>query len=285
MLNPAPDFEIANQLEAQGIHTDWIYTAIPGFRWFMQKMEQEGKNLKRDYFPRLKSMFQTGELSKSLLDHGCDLFGIPICSYSAVTDPILTGQSGCFYEWKEGDGARMSLHIPEDTHFMEMFPPGSDKAVDGAEFGELVLTNLFSQAMAYIRFRTEDWAEVRYDPCPYCGYTHIQGRVKSRVSESVNVKGKTITMGDIEDILYTYPELRPLPSQLVREEPQPQDKLRLRVSYKTDLVKEPEQFRLKLEDEFKKGLGIDTSVVLISPEEVRAIAHKFERVIKEKRQS
>jgi phenylacetate-coenzyme A ligase PaaK-like adenylate-forming protein len=107
----------------------------------------------------------------------------------------------------------------------------------------------------------------------------------SRVSESVNVKDRMITMGDVEDILYTHPELRPLPSQLIREEPQPQDKLRLRVCYKTELAKEPEQFRLKLEDAFKKGLGVDTEIALITPEEVRAIAHKYERVVREKRQS
>jgi phenylacetate-CoA ligase len=285
MLNPAPDFDVAMRLEAQGIHVRWIYTTIPGFRWLVQKMEQESKNLKRDYFPELKCVFQTGELSKSLLDYGCELCGIPLSTYSAVTETMLTGCSDCVYDWKEGDGGRIWQHIPEDTHFIEIFPPSSDKAVDGAKFGEMVITNLFSKGMAYIRFRAEDYAQVRYDPCPYCGFTHIQGRIKSRVSESANVKGKTITMGDIEDILYTHPELRPLPAQLVREEPQPQDKLRLRVSYKTEMVKEPEQFRLKLVDEFKKKLGVDTEIALISPEEVRAIAHKFERVIKEKRQS
>jgi phenylacetate-coenzyme A ligase PaaK-like adenylate-forming protein len=284
MVNPAPDFDLAVRLVAQGIHITWIYTTIPLFRWLMQKLEQEGKNLKRDYFPELKCVFQTGELSKSLLDYGCKLFGVPICSHSTVTETMLGGGS-CMYEWKEGNEARMYTHMPEDTHFVEIFPPGSDKAVEGAEFGEAVITNLFSRAMAYIRFCSDDWAQARYDPCPYCGYTHIQCRWKSRVSESVNVKGKTITMGDIEDVLYAHPELRPLPAQLIREEPQPQDKLRLRVSYNTELVKEPEQFRLKLEDEFKKGLGVDTEITLITPEEVRAIAHKFERVIKEKRQS
>jgi uncharacterized protein (DUF1697 family) len=50
------------------------------------------------------------------------------------------------------------------------------------------------------------------------------------------------------------------------------------------LVKEPEQFRLKLEDEIKKKLGVDTEIALITPQAVRAIAHKYERVIKEKRQ-
>jgi phenylacetate-coenzyme A ligase PaaK-like adenylate-forming protein len=218
------------------------------------------------------------------LDYGCELFGVPISSHSTVTETMWGGDA-CVYEWKEGDSARMYIHYPEDSHFIEFLPPGADNTAEGVEFGEAVITNLYSKAMAYIRFHSEDWMQVQYDPCAYCGYTHMQCRTKSRVSESVNVKGKTITMGDIEDILYAYPELRPMPAQLIREEPQPQDKLRLRVSYKTDLVKEPEQFRLKLIDDFKDKLGVDAEIALISPEEVRAIYHKFERVIKEKRQS
>jgi phenylacetate-CoA ligase len=284
MLNPAPDFDLAMKLEAQGIHITWLYTTIPAFRWFAQKLEQEGKNLKRDYFPELKCVFQTGELSKSLLDYGCELFGVPTSTHSTVTETHWAG-GACMYEWKEGDGARIFIHEPEDTHFIEIFPPGLDKPVDGAEFGEVVITTLFEQAMAHVRWHSEDWAQVRYDPCPYCGYTHMQCKIKSRVSESINVKDKTITMGDIEDVLYTHPECRPLPAQLIREEPQPQAKLRLKVCYKTELVKEPEQYRLKLEDEFKKGLGVDTEITLITPQEVRAIAHKYERVLKEKRQS
>jgi phenylacetate-CoA ligase len=283
-LNLASDFEIATKFEAQGIHINWIDAVIPGFRWLMQKMEQEGKNLKRDYFPELKCVDQTGEVSRSLCDYASGLFGVPVTSHGgpAATEAGVLAL-GCAYEWKEGDGARMYMHGPEDTSFIEILPPGSDNTVEGAEFGESVVTNLCYTAMTYIRWRNEDWFDVRYDPCPYCGCTHMQSWWKGKTSESVNVKGKTITMGDIEDVLYAYPETRPMPALLIREEPQPQDKLRLRVSYKTDLVKEPEQFRLKLEDDFKKKIGVDTAIALITPEEVRAIAHKYERVIKEKR--
>jgi phenylacetate-CoA ligase len=284
-FNPAPDFDLMMQLKAQGIHLRWFHTLPALARWLMLKLEQEGKNLKRDYFPELKVVTQTGDISKGYLDYASELYGVPLINQSAVTETMWT-MGACTYDWKEGDGARMSLHTPEDSHFIEIFPPGWDKAVKGAEFGEAVITNLFSRAMAYIRWRSEDLSgDIKYDPCPYCGYTHMQCRVMSRVTEAVDVMGKYITMGDVEDILYAHPECRPLPAQLIREEPQPQDKLRLRVCYKTELVKEPEQFRLKLADDFKRKLGVETSVDFITPEEVKALATKFERVIKEKRQS
>jgi phenylacetate-coenzyme A ligase PaaK-like adenylate-forming protein len=286
VATPVLEFDTAVELEAQGIlHTRWIYPQSPAYRWLIQKLENEDKNLKRDYFPELKCAVVANEQSKSLLDYGCKLFGVPIVNHTGMAE-LMFYINDCMYGWSEDEGARMHVHFPEDTHFIEIFPIGSYEPVKVVEFGEPVITNLFSECMAYIRFRSEDLvSEIRYDPCPYCGYTHMQYRPRSRVSESVTVKGKVITMSHIEDILYAYSELRPMPAQLIREEPQPQDKLRLRVSYKTDLVKEPEQFRLKLIDDFKDKLGVDAEIALISPEEVRAIYHKFERVIKEKRQS
>jgi phenylacetate-coenzyme A ligase PaaK-like adenylate-forming protein len=220
----------------------------------------------------------------SFLDFGQRLFGVPIVGNSGILETTML-YGDCVYEWKEGDEPRVYHHFPEDFTFMEIFPPGLDKAVEGAEFGEFCMTPLENEALAYVRFRAEDWVRARYEPCPHCGCTHMQARTMSRVSESVNVKGKLITMGDVEEIIYAHPECRPLPAQLIREEPQPQDKLRLRVSYKTELVKEAEQLRLKLVGEFKRGLGVDTEITFMSPEEVRLVAaHKIERVIKEKRQ-
>jgi phenylacetate-coenzyme A ligase PaaK-like adenylate-forming protein len=110
--------------------------------------------------------------------------------------------------------------------------------------------------------------------------------VRSRISETIDVKGKLIPMGDVEDFVYSRPESRPLPIQIIREEPQPQDKLRVRLCYHENLVKEPEQYARMIEDGLKKRLGVETSVELISPQEVRlAAGWKFVRVVTEKRQS
>jgi phenylacetate-coenzyme A ligase PaaK-like adenylate-forming protein len=259
-----------------------IYLALPNVRPLSQRMEREGTTLKASYFPRLKFASVTGELSKNTLEYHAEMLGVPVFSHWFVTEPALIG--GCCSNEAQQTGAAFHQHLPEDMHFIEIFPPELDTAVDKAEFGEFVITNMFFESMAYIRFRTEDMGQVRYDPCPYCGYTHMQARVMSRVTESVNVKGKLITMAEIEDILLSYPEVRFLPEQIIREEPQPQDRLRLRLCCNAELVKEPKQFKLRMEDEFNKRLGVDAVVDLITPEEVRALVHKWERVVKEKRQ-
>jgi phenylacetate-coenzyme A ligase PaaK-like adenylate-forming protein len=95
----------------------------------------------------------------------------------------------------------------------------------------------------------------------------------------VEIKGKLITMAEVEDIIYAHPESRPLPIQLIREKRQPQDKLRLRLCYNAQIVKEPEQYRLKVAHELKEEFGVDVEVLLITPGEVGRRYHKFERVV------
>jgi phenylacetate-CoA ligase len=249
-------------------------------RLICSKYEAKGKTLKDD-FPRAKFYGQTPEMSKAMMEYESKVLGCPVTNYYGLSETLWMGGS-CIQEGNSG----VWQHMSEDFFIVEIFPPGSDKAVDGAEFGEIVITSLDQEAMAYIRWHSEDWAQVRWDPCLYCGYTHIQCRPRGRVVESVNVKGKMVTIGEIEDVVYAHPESRPLPIQMIREEPQPQDKLRVRICYNPKLTKAPEQYKLRLKEEFERETGVDTLVDLITPEEVRLlVGWKFERVVKEKRQS
>jgi phenylacetate-CoA ligase len=260
-----------------------LYFVLHNSRAVAQEMEKKRTTVKDSILPHLKVASVTGELSKSSFEYEAKMFGVPVVSHTYVTDAAFI--QGCCFDEAQQTGAALYQHFPEDMFFIELFPVGSDKAVEGADFGELVITSLFSESMAFIRFNTEDTARMRYDPCPYCGYTHVQGRVMSRVTESVNVGGKIITMAEVEDVTQAHPETRFLPTQLVREEPQPQDKLRIKTCYNAELVKEPEQFKLQIEEECKKQFAVEALVDLITPEEVKGLFHKFERVIKEKRQS
>jgi phenylacetate-coenzyme A ligase PaaK-like adenylate-forming protein len=101
----------------------------------------------------------------------------------------------------------------------------------------------------------------------------------------VDVKGKLITMAEVEDIIYAHPESRPMPIQIIREEPQPQDKYRVRVCYNSALVKNLEEYKLKVAQELNERLGVDVEAEVITPEQVTRVYHKYVRVIKEKRRS
>lgn len=249
-----------------------IWTTTIPLRPITQKLEQEGKSLK-DYFPNLKAVTQTGEISETLLKYyHSEICKVPIVNCYAVSETGFVGFS-CLEQGEPWD----SLHMPEDLYYMEHINPRTGEDVLSG-LGEIVFTNLYFESMAYIRWRSEDWAEVNYDPC-ICGRTHARARFFGRLSESVRVKEKLITNREVEDVVHSFPESRFQPCQLVREEPQPQDQLKLRVTYKVEMIKEPEQFRLKVEKKFQQELGVDTVVELINPEEVRSLGHKFLRVV------
>ena len=176
------------------------------------------------------------------------------------------------------------MHLAEDMYFIEVLDPRSGRTATENEFGELTLTNLYYEALAFIRWRTEDLAQLKYDPC-ICGYTHVQGRLMGRTSESVDVKGRLVTMAELEDVIYTFPESRPLPIQIIREEPQPQDKLKVRVCYHPELVTELGQYQLNIEWKLSENIGVDCTVELITSDEVKSLGHKYQRVIKEEREN
>jgi phenylacetate-CoA ligase len=263
------------------IDIEYFLSAVIPLRFIAQKLEREGKTLK-DYFPHLKAMKQTGELAESIGEYYYKVCRVPIVDCYGVCE--VGSQHGSCLEEAEEKHWSLYDHLAEDKFLFEILDPRTTIPAEELEFGEFVITNMFYESMVYIRWRAEDFVTVRWDPCPYCGFTHMQVRVMGRTSESVDVKGKLITMGQVDEIIHAHPETRFLPAQLIREEPQPQDKLRLRVCYNAELVKEPEQYRLRLADEYKNKLGVDTSVDLITMAEIAALPHKFVRVVKEKRQ-
>lgn len=274
---PEELLEVIRDFDVEAVHL-----VARDARTLSRMAEEQGKTLKEAFFPNLKRGDLTGEIAMSMREYHAKCWGVTMTNLFAVSDPAFCGSS-C-NEGEEREVGRF-MHMPEDEFFVEVLDPRTGQAVEGLEFGEPVITNLFFEAMAYIRWRTEDIADIRWDPCPYCGYTHVREFVRGRMSETIDVKDKLIPMGDVEDFVYSRPESRPLPVQVVREEPQPQDKLRVRLCYHENLVKNTEQYRQEIEEGLKNRLGVETSVELISPEEVRlAGGWKFVRVVKEKRQ-
>jgi phenylacetate-CoA ligase len=278
MLMPwEPGFEVMRRFDITH-----LLTAVVPLRFIAQKLAKEGKTLK-DYFPHLEAMKQTGELAESIGEYYYKVCQVPIVDCYGVCE---TGfQHGSCLDEAEEKHWSLYDHLAEDKLFIEILDPRTLQPVEGLEFGELIFTNMVYESMVYIRWRAEDFVTVRWGPCPYCGFTHLQVRAVGRTSESVEVKGKIITMAMIEDVVFSRPETMFSPIQLIREEPQPQDKLRVKIYYNAELVKEPEKYRVEVEEALKKGLGVDSSVELITMAEIAALAHKFVRVIKEKRQS
>jgi phenylacetate-CoA ligase len=78
-------------------------------------------------------------------------------------------------------GRRDGLHVNEDHFLPEVIAPGTARALEPGEEGELVLTSLTREAFPLIRYRTGDRTALLPEPCP-CGRTSVRiARVRSRV--------------------------------------------------------------------------------------------------------
>ena len=151
---------------ARMLDVNEMFAPVIPTRPIAEKLEREGKTLK-DYLPHLKVVTQTGELAMPMKEYYFKVFSVPVTDIYGVSEAGFYGGS-CI---AQGDIGKF-LHFPEDMFFIEVIEPRSGKTVPYCEFGELVFTNLFYESMAYVRWHSEDYARVKYDPC-VCGYTHM----------------------------------------------------------------------------------------------------------------
>ncbi|MGF7162618.1 phenylacetate-CoA ligase [Rhodoligotrophos appendicifer] len=103
------------------------------------------------------------------------------------------------WECQAGDG----MHLRDDL-LVEFLDPATGKPADptAAAPTELVVTDLWRQAMPIIRLRTGDLIDqLRHEPCS-CGRTSPRfGRIVGRASEITKVKGMFVVPKQVQDIL------------------------------------------------------------------------------------
>jgi phenylacetate-CoA ligase len=165
------------------------------------------------------------------------------------------------------------FHMPEDHYIFEFLDSETLEPVPPGTPGELFVTNLWAKGFPFIRYRMEDVAVAKPEPCP-CGRTSLRMRVLGRLAWSVDVAGRRIFNGEVEDVVWSHPRLEVVNYQLLRRRAQPQDRLEVRLA--GDGIDGPvaEEAAAMLEER----LGVPASVVVI---EVDAIPHglKMQRLL------
>jgi phenylacetate-CoA ligase len=95
-----------------------------------------------------------------------------------------------------------SIHAIDSEFIVEAIDPGTGRAVDPGEEGELVVTNLGRIGFPVIRYRTGDVVRVDDTPCA-CGrtFTRFAGGVIGRADDMVVVRGVNIFPAAVENLL------------------------------------------------------------------------------------
>ncbi len=112
------------------------------------------------------------------------------------------GGPGVSCECLEQDG----LHVWSDYFYPEVVDPKTGDLLGEGEWGELVLTTLFREAMPILRYRTGDLTRIRKSTCA-CGRTGwVMERISGRKDEMLIIKGVNLYPSMIEEEIYKLAE-------------------------------------------------------------------------------
>jgi len=156
------------------------------------------------------------------------------------------------------------MHLSDD-HVVEVIDPQTGKPVEEGASGELVISDVWRQAMPIIRYRTGDLTEgFNLDPCP-CGRTAPRmKRIIGRVSDIPRIKGMFVVPRTIQNVLDRHPELGRF--QMVVERPARQDELTIRIVATPPLDKEA--LRQRLLAEIRDAIRLTATIALVEPQDI-----------------
>ena len=96
--------------------------------------------------------------------------------------------------------AHRGHHVSADVHCVEIVDPKTGLPLGAGRRGTAVVTNLSLGKSVYIRFDTEDVAEIIPGDCP-CGSTHPVVEFYGRLADSVVLPDRIITPADVRGAL------------------------------------------------------------------------------------
>ncbi len=111
--------------------------------------------------------------------------------------------------------AHRGHHIFADLHYIEIIDPRTGQTLPPGRRGSAVVTNLTLGRSVYIRFDTEDLAEVRQGDCP-CGRTHPVIEMYGRLADCALLDDRIIAPYDVRCVMDGLPQLRGQPFTLER---------------------------------------------------------------------
>ena len=186
------------------------------------------------------------------------------------------GGPGVSYECEYRHG----LHISEDHFYPEIIDPATGEVLEPGREGELVLTTLTKEAFPVLRFRTGDLTSLTYEPCE-CGRTLVRmARVKGRVDDMIIIRGINLLPSQIEDVLLSYDVGPNYLIRLFREEGL--DQVEVRVESILTGAQDREALAKRIERDLAEKLGLEMTVLLVTPGSIEASRGKQQVVIDER---
>jgi len=156
------------------------------------------------------------------------------------------------------------MHLSDD-HIVEVIDPVTGSHVDEGASGELVVSDIWQQAMPIIRYRTGDLTEgLNLEPCP-CGRTAPRmKRIIGRVSQIPRIKGMFVVPRNVQNVLDHYPQLGRF--QLLVDRPARQDELTIKIVRKQPI--DQDVLGRRLVAELRDAIRLTATVEFVDQQEL-----------------
>ncbi|HEX9867739.1 MAG TPA: AMP-binding protein [Candidatus Tectomicrobia bacterium] len=156
------------------------------------------------------------------------------------------------------------MHLSDD-HVVEVIDPVTGNPVDEGASGELVVSDIWQQAMPIIRYRTGDLTEgLNLEPCP-CGRTAPRmKRIIGRVSDIPRIKGMFVVPRNVQNVLDRYPQLGRF--QLFVDRPARQDELTIKIVLKQPV--DQDVLGQRLVAELRDAIRLTAAVEFVDSQEL-----------------
>ena len=225
----------------------------------------------REAFSSLKGAAFAGQpLGRRMSKMIREDWGIEVFEYTSAAD------TGTAWECREHNG----FHLWEDTVFAECVDTESLAALPDGQTGELVATDLDNRAAPLIRYRSSDLVRLSHERCG-CGRTHGRMWIAGRRGDETIVRGRPVTIRDLEQVVEAQPETGGAVFQVVRAQREV-DVLRVRVGYDPAVTEDLADLEKRLGKAVYDATGVEPVLELQSEEDllqtVRSVA-KFARVV------
>lgn len=174
-------------------------------------------------------------------------------------------------------------HIIESMFIPEVIDPDTGKPVEPGQVGELVLSNLCTESMPLIRWRTGDLVKLNYDRCE-CGRTfcRMEGGILGRADDMFHYAGVNIFPSALENFIRAV-DVFSTEYQIVVPKKGSGKRLKIRVEPKEEGIP-LEEMNKKIAmfvSEVKYHIGITPEVEVVRIGELPRFEHKAKRIIKE----
>lgn len=169
-------------------------------------------------------------------------------------------------------------HTCDDLFHINVCDFETHEPLADGERGELVITNLFSEATPMLRWGSEDTAIQNTEKCS-CGRTYSRSSILGREAFAANIKGTMTFPSEIENALGEIPGFTEY-FTILKYKKDAMDTLKLKLAVDATKIKSKEDFEKEVKSAIKEKMGVESEIEIVeSVSDLPFVGHKVIKLL------